>query len=333
MNTLIDEDPFFTTLLESGEGGINNPIVDADFVDVQATQPQREKKAAKHKSQRGVSFTIEEDTLLISAWLNVSIDSIRGTDQTSTQLWSRIYDYYSTYKKPNSQERSIPSLTNRWSTIQKSVNKFCGSMAQVEGMHPSGATELDKIDKAKILYRETQKTNFTLDHCWNLLKNQPKWQTHMETVRRRDNVSRSGSTPNSIQLGDPMENVPVECERPPGKKAEKEREKKRKSREREDKEFSEALREMTEDRKILMLERKESLMRVENRNAELLEIKKKKVEMEIKAQEERSMILAEKKRKNDMEIMKMDIGSMNSVQQEYFHNLQMEILEEQRNKA
>ncbi|KAG6710624.1 hypothetical protein I3842_05G011000 [Carya illinoinensis] len=130
-----------------------------------------------------------------------------------------------------------------------------------------------------------------------------------------------------------MENVPVECERPPGKKVEKEREKKRKSREREDKEFSEALREMTDDRKILMVERKESLMRVENRNAELLEIKKKKVEMEIKAQEERSMILAEKKRKNDMEIMKLDIGSMNSVQQEYFHNLQMEILEEQRNKA
>ncbi|XP_042965651.1 glutathione S-transferase T2-like [Carya illinoinensis] len=200
-------------------------------------------------------------------------------------------------------------------------------------MHPSGATELDKIDKAKILYRETQKTNFTLDHCWNLLRNQPKWQTHMESVRRRDNVSRSGSTLNSIQLENPMENVPVECERPLGKKSEKEREKKRKSREREDKEFSEALRDMTDDRKIMLLERKESIMRLENRNSKLLAIKKKKVEMEIKAQEERSIILAKKKRKNDMEIMKLDIGSMNSLQQEYFHNLQMEIIEEQRNKA
>ncbi|KAG6640181.1 hypothetical protein CIPAW_10G155100 [Carya illinoinensis] len=320
MNTLIDEDPFFTTLLESGEGGISNPTVDAAFADVQATQPQWEKRPPKHKSQWGVSFTIEKDTLLISAWLNVSTDSIRGTDQTSTQLWSRIYDYYSTYKKPNSQERSVPSLTNRWSTIQKCVNKFCGFLAQVEGMHPSGATELDKIDKAKILYRETQKTNFTLDHCWNLLRNQPKWQTHMETIRRRDNVSRSGSTLNSIQLEDPMENVPLE-------KREK------KSKEREDKEFSETLRKITDDRKIMLLERKESIMRLENHNSELLAIKKKKVEMEIKAQEERSIILAEKKRKNDMEIMKLDIGSINSLQQEYFHNLQMEIIEEQRNKV
>ncbi|KAG6662170.1 hypothetical protein CIPAW_03G225000 [Carya illinoinensis] len=305
MNTLIDKDLFFTTLLESGEGGINNPIVDADFVDVQATQPQREKKAAKHKSQRGVSFTIEEDTLLISAWLNVSTNSIRGTDQTSTQLWSRIYDYYSTYKKPNSQERSIPPLTNRWN-----ASKRCNRARQGIIIY------FVIIDKAKILYPETQKTNFTLDYCWNLLKNQPKWQTHMETVRRRDNVSRSGNTPNSIQLGDPMENVPVECERPPGKKVEKEREKKEK----------------VGKEKIKNL-RKERLMRVENRNAELLEIQKKKVEMEIKAQEERSIILAEKKRKNDMEIMKLDIGSMNSVQQKYFHNFQMEILEEQRNKA
>ncbi|KAG6636333.1 hypothetical protein CIPAW_11G104100 [Carya illinoinensis] len=251
MNTLIDENPFFTTLLESGECGINNLIVDADFVDVQATQPQRKKKAPKHKSQRGVSFTIEEDTLLISAWLNVSTNSIWMTDQTSTQF----------------------------------VNKFCGSMAQVEGMYPSGATKLDKIDKTKILYRETLKTNFTLYHCWNLLRNQPKWQTHMETIRRRDNVPRSGSTPNSIQLEVPIENVLVECERPPRKKSEKEREKKRKSRKREDKEFSDALREMTDDRKILLLERKESIIRLENRNSELLAIKKKKIEMEIKAQE------------------------------------------------
>ncbi|KAG6651656.1 hypothetical protein CIPAW_06G128500 [Carya illinoinensis] len=264
MNTLIDEDPFFTTLLESGEGGISNPTVDVAFVDVQATQPQREKRASKHKSQWGVSFTIKEDTLLISAWLN-------------QKTICTIFDQ---------------SVVN----IQKCVNKFCGSLAQVEGMHPSGVTELDKV---KILYRETQKTNFTLDHCWNLLRNQLKWQTHMESVRRRDNVSRSGSTLNSIQLEDPMENVPMECERPLGKKSEKEIEKKRKK----------------------------------NCNSELFAIKKKKVKMEIKAQEERSIILAEKKRKNDMKIMKLDIGSMNSLQQEYFHNLQMEIIEEQRNKA
>ena len=44
MNCLIDEDPFFTTLLESGEGHINNPPMGSASVDVQATQPQQEKR-------------------------------------------------------------------------------------------------------------------------------------------------------------------------------------------------------------------------------------------------------------------------------------------------
>ncbi|KAG6652179.1 hypothetical protein CIPAW_06G165900 [Carya illinoinensis] len=274
MNCLIDDDPFFTTLLESDEIDINNPPMGSASVDVQATQPQRGKR--KQKSQRGVSFTAEEDTILVSAWLNIKF------------MRSRIYEYYSTYKKLNCQERSIASLTNRWSIIQKCLNKFCGSLAQVEGMHPSGATEQDKIDKAKILYRENLKHNFTMDNCWNLLRHQPKWQAHMDLIKKK-NGSSSGITPNSIPLGEEMENVPVDCERPPGKKAEKVREKERKCNERQN--------------------------------------------LEIKVEEDRSNLVTLKKRKVDIEIMSKDIDSLNGVQQEYFHNLQMEIIEEQRNRV
>ncbi|KAG6647748.1 glutathione S-transferase T3-like isoform X1 [Carya illinoinensis] len=330
MNCLIDDDPFFTTLLESDEIDINNPPMGSASVDVQATQPQREKR--KQKSQRGVSFTAEEDTILVSAWLNISMDPIRGTDQSSTQMWSRIYEYYSTYKKPNCQERSIASLNNRWSIIQKCVNKFCGSLAQVEGMHPSDATEQDKIDKAKILYRENLKHNFTMDHCWNLLRHQSKWQAHMDLIKKK-NGSSSGITLNSIPLGEDMENVPVDCERPPGKKAEKVREKERKCNERQNLVIKEALSQMTEDRRTCMMERRESQLKYENERSELLLLKKRKLDLEIKAEEDRSNLVTLKKRKVDIEIMSKDIDTLNGVQQEYFHNLQMEIIEEQRNRA
>lgn len=70
----------------------------------------------------------------------------------------------------------------------------------------------------------------------------------MELIRRKDNVSRSGITPNSIRLGEDMENVPVNCERPPGKKAEKEREKQIKDKIRQVNEFNEALKHMCDDR-------------------------------------------------------------------------------------
>ncbi|XP_042983405.1 glutathione S-transferase T3-like [Carya illinoinensis] len=190
---------------------------------------------------------------------------------------SRIYEYYSTYKKLNCQERSIASLTNRWSIIQKCLNKFCGSLAQVEGMHPSGATEQDKIDKAKILYRENLKHNFTMDNCWNLLRHQPKWQAHMDLIKKK-NGSSSGITPNSIPLGEEMENVPVDCERPPGKKAEKVREKERKCNERQNLVIKEALSQMTDDRRTCMMERRESQLKYENERSELLFLKKIKLD-------------------------------------------------------
>ncbi|XP_042980086.1 uncharacterized protein LOC122310268 [Carya illinoinensis] len=112
--------------------------------EVKVTQPEGQVWAPMKLSQRGVSFTVEEDNLLVSGWLNISIEAIRGTDQKSTQLWIRIHDYFNTYKKPNWPERSMGSLTNRWSTIQKATNKFCGYLAQVESMHPSSTNEQDK---------------------------------------------------------------------------------------------------------------------------------------------------------------------------------------------
>ncbi|KAG6649029.1 hypothetical protein CIPAW_07G184900 [Carya illinoinensis] len=236
-------------------------------INVQATQPQRKK--GKQKAQRNVSFIVEEDTILVSTWLNISMDPIRGTDQSSTQMWSRIYEYYSTYKKPNCQEQSIVSLTNRWSIIQKCVNKFCDNLAQVEGIRPSGATEQDK----------NLKHNFTMDHCWNLLRHQLKWQAHVNLIKKK-NGSSSGIIPNSIPLGEDIENVPVDYERPPGKKVEK-----------------------------------------------------RKLELEIKIEEDRSDLVTLKKRKINIEVTSKEIDSLNDVQQEYFHNLQMEIIEEQRNRA
>ncbi|KAI3783374.1 hypothetical protein L1987_42453 [Smallanthus sonchifolius] len=38
------------------------------------------------KSIRGVNFSPEEDKLLVSAWLNCSLDAVQGTDQKHSQL-------------------------------------------------------------------------------------------------------------------------------------------------------------------------------------------------------------------------------------------------------
>ncbi|XP_042950381.1 uncharacterized protein LOC122282498 [Carya illinoinensis] len=221
------------------------------FPEVEVTQPEGQVRARTKLSQWGMSFTVEEDNLLVSGWLNISIDAIRGTDQKSTQLWIRIHDYFNTYKNANWPERSVGSLTNRWSTIQKVTNKFCGFLAQVESMHPSGTNEQDKIDKAKALYRSTQKSNYNLDHCWNLLRYQPKWQVHMDNLPTKRKTG-CPTVPAAIAIDvEENESMSTNLERP------------------------------LADRRIMMIERRETAMKAEKDRAEIISLKKKKMEMEV----------------------------------------------------
>ncbi|KAG6650232.1 hypothetical protein CIPAW_06G027900 [Carya illinoinensis] len=307
MDTHFDDDLFFTTLLQSGGGGCDSTPTQHDSVVVQATPNDGEKRHFSKKVQRGASFTVEEDNLPVSAWLNISIDAIRGTDQKSTQMWERITTFYHEYKKPNIANRSEGSLMNRWSTIKKWTNKFCAYIAQVESLHPSSATEQDKIEKAKVLYKEIVGSNFTMEHCWCLLIHQPKWQQHISTVGKKRKSPEKVT--NIVDVDQAEEDIEVLAERPPGKKAEKERERKRKSMEGNDGEIKTALAKMTEDRATTMEER---------RNATL------------KADLERSAIFELKKKNYEAKMMLLDLSTLNAMQAEYFGYIQRKIFEEYR---
>ena len=64
------------------------------------TQSQNQQEAAKSKKgRRSKNFLIEEDMLLISAWLNISMDPIQGNNQTHSCYWDRIWKYYNENKK------------------------------------------------------------------------------------------------------------------------------------------------------------------------------------------------------------------------------------------
>ncbi|KAG7977772.1 hypothetical protein I3843_05G047500 [Carya illinoinensis] len=193
MDNLLDENPFFTALLQSGgEGPITTPtFLRHSNVVVASTPIQGEKRPPTKKVQRGASFTVEEDNVLVSGWLNISIDASRETNQKSTQMWDWISEFYHKYKKPQTMN------------------------PQVESLHPSGATEQDKIEKAKILYKEMERRNFTMDHSWNLLRHQPKWHQHMNTLntRRKPHDKRPSNEQSSEVLGDVVEE---HIERPAG---------------------------------------------------------------------------------------------------------------------
>ncbi|XP_050263235.1 glutathione S-transferase T3-like [Quercus robur] len=124
---------------------------------------------------------------------------------------------------------------NRWSTIQQCTNKFCGYLSQIDSMNQSGMTKEDKLNKARQQYQTLQGSTFSYEHCWNLLKHSAKWlRTIQEHRPKRGRLETTSSSPTlePIDLEDEdIPHVPNVLERPPGKKAEKERLKKQKSKE------------------------------------------------------------------------------------------------------
>ncbi|KAK9986990.1 hypothetical protein SO802_031941 [Lithocarpus litseifolius] len=70
---------------------------------------------------------------------------------------------------------TVISLLSHWGVISEKTNKFAGCIAHVNAQHQSGIIEEDKITSANALYLEKHKKPFLLDHCWLMLKDQPKF--------------------------------------------------------------------------------------------------------------------------------------------------------------
>jgi hypothetical protein len=151
MDSLTREDVFFTNLLEKG----SNMSIDFILESEQLESPQGEVCTEQFPSEtqlgsiakkppRSQKFSVEEDLLIVSAWLNTSMDPIIGNQQKNNAYWEKIYEYFQK-EKTSCVSRTPNSLMHRWSMIQLKTNKFCGCLAQIEMRNESGLNEQDKV--------------------------------------------------------------------------------------------------------------------------------------------------------------------------------------------
>ena len=154
MDSSIPRDTSFTNLLDdsyeeymSGSSHISGEDSVPQAQAFSRMSPPQVESTTK-KLQRGSNFSIQEDVLLVSAFLNVNQDVVQSTNQKRTTYWSRIWEYYHQWKIFTS-ECIVSSLTNRWSTIQLCTNKFCGCLEQIESKNESGKTNEDKVHLIK----------------------------------------------------------------------------------------------------------------------------------------------------------------------------------------
>ena len=117
MDSSIPSDTSFTNLLEDryDEYVSRSSHISGEYSVPQAqafsqmSSPQVESTAKK--LQRGSNFSIQEDVLLVSAFLNVNQDVVQSTNQKRTTYWSRIWEYYHQWKT-FTFEYTVSSLTN-----------------------------------------------------------------------------------------------------------------------------------------------------------------------------------------------------------------------------
>ncbi|KAL6888869.1 hypothetical protein ACP4OV_009895 [Aristida adscensionis] len=272
---------------------------------------------AKSSQGRSKNFSNQEDILLVSAWLNVGMDPIQGTDQSQGTYWARIHDYYHVYKDFETT-RSEVSLMNRWSIIQHDVNVFCGCVSRIEARNQSGSRTDDKMANALALFKAEDKKQkkFCFMHCWNILKDKPKWmerRKEIDCAKKTSNKKQKTAANSSPAAVNPAASDAGGSEarglgRPEGKKKEKQKLRQGRSIEAVD---------------YLIAKKKEADQEKEMQREE-------RCKKAFALQEERIMLEREKieieREKEDDRIMCLDMSTMTSEQQQYFEDRKNKIL-------
>ncbi|RZC87628.1 hypothetical protein C5167_036169 [Papaver somniferum] len=171
---------------------------------------------------------------MTKAYLYVSVDSIVGKDQTSERMWNRILGAWRENMGTYDESRKANGLSCRWGLIQAAVTKFHAAYESVERAPKSGVSiENVKRDELRI-YKETgDGSAFKFEHCWEILKENPKWcslqltrtgtskkekKTGESLVDSLAQTSLTSSLPDGVADVD-NENIDAEqgVSRPPGK--------------------------------------------------------------------------------------------------------------------
>ncbi|KAF8116955.1 hypothetical protein N665_0013s0014 [Sinapis alba] len=105
-------------------------------------------------------WSLAEDVVLISVWLNTSQDPVVGNEQKAIAFWKRIASYFA---------------ATRWGKINEGMCKFVGFYEAETKQRSSGQNEDDVLKMAHTIYFNHYKKKYTLEHAWLELCHDQKW--------------------------------------------------------------------------------------------------------------------------------------------------------------
>lgn len=145
----------------------------------------------KTPSRRGNNFHPLDDQQLAKAWISVSEDPIKGTDQTKTIFWTSVKEV------GQFLARTPESLRQRWRVLSHAVSKFSGHMNSVTKLNQSGTNNEDTLSKALELFKKDEGREFKFLPCYDILSECPKFKSEPTTSAT---ASPASSSPNVSAL-------------------------------------------------------------------------------------------------------------------------------------
>lgn len=88
--------------------------------------------------------------------------------------WKSVTEEYNRNSPPN-RRRQPKNCKDHWGKSNKKVALFNGIWCRLSDAHESGQSDDQIKEKAHALYKQEAKQNFSLEHWWKLVREQPKW--------------------------------------------------------------------------------------------------------------------------------------------------------------
>ncbi|GJW85755.1 glutathione S-transferase T3-like protein [Tanacetum coccineum] len=148
------------------------------------TSPTKKKKATRNRQKRltqtddapwQIAWTTEEEIALAKGWKAFSENSERGNARKKDGFWVEVMEYMESKTKMEGR-RTYDMVLGKWKSVRPAVVRFCGVYNNVMRMaQESGAGDEDYVQKAMIHYQAETGLPFKFRHCWDVLKDSPKF--------------------------------------------------------------------------------------------------------------------------------------------------------------
>ncbi|GJX64492.1 retrotransposon protein, putative, ty3-gypsy subclass [Tanacetum coccineum] len=115
------------------------------------------------------------------------------------------------FENKTGSTRGYDSVVSKWKNrVRHGIGAFCAIIKNIEANHESGTNDLDVYQKACAEYKMMYKGDFTLEHCYNILKDHPGWKNvempyFYQSQRRKKSKTyetTSGSASSGLNLNE-----------------------------------------------------------------------------------------------------------------------------------